>query len=86
MSRTLAVLRSAPHPVRGGHGHGPVWADTPSADGTVTVFDLMGNPTAVPYIDGVVTLTLTESPIYVISSNANVIASNVTVPVGYTGQ
>ncbi|RDU99396.1 hypothetical protein DWV00_08195 [Trinickia dinghuensis] len=60
--------------------------DNPGTNGTVTVFDLMGNPTAVPYINGVVTLTLTESPIYVVSSNANVIASNVTVPVGYTGQ
>jgi hypothetical protein len=60
--------------------------DNPGTSGNVTVLDLMGNATAVPYVNGAVTLKLTESPIYVVSSNANVIKSNVTVPLGYTGQ
>jgi hypothetical protein len=60
--------------------------DKPGTSGNVAVFDLMGNASTVPYVNGAVALKLTESPIYVVSSNANVIESNVTVPVGYTGQ
>jgi hypothetical protein len=60
--------------------------NSPKTNGTVTVLDMMGNPTQVAYTNGVVNLTLTESPIYVVSSNASVIRANVTAPVGYTGQ
>jgi hypothetical protein len=52
----------------------------------VTVFDMMGNPAIVRYTNGVVHLALSETPVYVVSSNANVIKANVTAPVGYTGQ
>jgi hypothetical protein len=45
--------------------------DSAGTSGHVTVIDMM---------------TLTESPIYVVSSNATVMKSNVTAPVGYTGQ
>ena len=60
--------------------------DAPGTSGNVTVFDMMGNPSTVQYANGVVNLTLSETPIYVLSSNANVIRANVTAPVGYTGQ
>ena len=60
--------------------------DNPGTNGTVTVLDMMGNPYTVGYVNGVVHLTLTESPIYVVSKNAPVIAGQVTPPVGYTGQ
>jgi hypothetical protein len=60
--------------------------DSPGTSGHVTVIDMMGNPSSVAYSNGVVNLTLTESPIYVVSSNASVMQSNVTAPVGYTGQ
>ena len=60
--------------------------DKSGTSGSVTVFDLMGNPTKVPYTNGIATLTLTESPIYVVSSNAPVIQARVTKPVGYMGQ
>jgi len=46
----------------------------------------MGNPTQTSYTNGIVNLTLTETPIYVVSSNASVIKSRVTAPVGYVGQ
>jgi hypothetical protein len=60
--------------------------DSAGTSGHVTVIDMMGNPSSVAYSNGVVNLTLTESPIYVVSSNATVMKSNVTAPVGYTGQ
>ncbi|HEY1998264.1 hypothetical protein [Paraburkholderia sp.] len=60
--------------------------DSAGTSGHVTVIDMMGNPSSVAYSNGVVNLTLTESPIYVVSSNPTVIKNNVTAPVGYTGQ
>ncbi|WP_242540425.1 hypothetical protein [Trinickia mobilis] len=60
--------------------------DSPGASGTVTVLDVMGNASTLPYSNGQVALTLTESPIYVVSANASVMQANVTRPVGYTGQ
>ena len=60
--------------------------DNPGTNGTVTVLDMMGNPYTVGYANGVVNLTLTESPIYVVSKNASVMTSQVTAPIGYTGQ
>jgi hypothetical protein len=44
---------------------------------------MMGNPSSVPYEDGYVTLALTETPVYVVSSNASVMKANVTTPAGY---
>lgn len=60
--------------------------DASGTSGNVTVLDIMGNASTVPYSNGVANLKLTESPIYVVSSNAAVIKANATAPVGYTGQ
>lgn len=60
--------------------------DSASQSGYVTVLDMMGNPYRLPYTNGVVELTLTEAPLYVVSSNADVARAGVTAPIGYTGQ
>ncbi|PMS37038.1 hypothetical protein [Trinickia symbiotica] len=60
--------------------------DAPGTNGFVKVIDMMGNSSQAAYVDGITALTLTPSPIYVISSNANVVKANVTAPVGYNGQ
>lgn len=60
--------------------------DSPGTSGTVTVLDVMGNPSTLAYTNGQVALALTESPVYVVSANASVAKSNSTLPVGYTGQ
>ena len=44
--------------------------DAPGTSGTVQLIDAMGNPSSVPYSNGVVTVTLTELPQYVVSTNA----------------
>jgi hypothetical protein len=59
--------------------------DAAGTSGTVQVLDWMGNATTVAYSNGVVTLNLTEMPMYVVSKNASVAQSNSTVPLGYTG-
>ncbi|WP_243750928.1 hypothetical protein [Paraburkholderia sp. BL10I2N1] len=64
----------------------PLTVDAPGTSGNVTVVDMMGNPTTMAYTNGMVKLTLTESPVYVVSSNASVMQANVIAPVGYTGQ
>jgi hypothetical protein len=60
--------------------------DAAGASGKVTEIDGYGNVSTLPYTNGHVTLTLTEVPQYIVSSNATVAKSNATVPVGYTGQ
>jgi hypothetical protein len=60
--------------------------DAAGTSGNVIVLDVFGNPTKVAYTNGQVALSLTESPIYVVSTNPTVATSNVTAPVGYTGQ
>ncbi len=60
--------------------------DAPGRSGEVTVFDMMGNPSTLPYRDGVVTLALTASPIYVVSANAAVMKANAMTPAGYVAQ
>ncbi|MEX3980095.1 hypothetical protein AB4Y45_14085 [Paraburkholderia sp. EG287A] len=57
--------------------------DAPGTSGTVTVLDEMGNPTTKNYTNGKVALSLTESPVYVISQNASVASANATLPTGY---
>ncbi|RKP51264.1 hypothetical protein D7S89_07575 [Trinickia fusca] len=57
--------------------------DAPGSSGSVMLLDAMGNASSVPYADGQVALTLTESPLYVVSTNAAVIKANVTPPLGY---
>ena len=51
--------------------------------GVVTVFDMMGNPSSEPYRDGMLALSLTESPVYVVSNNVAVVKANSTAPAGY---
>lgn len=60
--------------------------DAAGTSGTVDVIDMMGNKVATPYTNGQLILTLTESPIYVVSNNATLTKTLVTAPVGYTGQ
>ena len=57
--------------------------DGAGTSGRVTVLDAMGNAAQLPYSDGRIALKLTESPIYVVSTNASVMKGNVTVPAGY---
>lgn len=57
--------------------------DAPGTTGKVTVLDMMGNPTSLPYANGRVALTLSEAPVYVVSNNASIMKANVTVPEGY---
>jgi hypothetical protein len=59
--------------------------DAPGTSGTVQLIDAMGNISNVPYSNGAITLKLTESPQYVVSTNADVAKSNATTPQGYTG-
>lgn len=59
--------------------------DAPGTSGTVKVVDMMGNASTANYSNGTLALTLTESPVYVVSNNASVARSNATVPVGYAG-
>jgi hypothetical protein len=60
--------------------------DAAGSSGQVTVLDAMGNAATLPYSNGQIALALTESPIYVVSSNASTMKANVTVPAGYVGQ
>jgi len=65
---------------------GTTWrlqVDAAGTSGKLTVFDMMGNPSSVPYENGYATLALTETPVYVVSSNAAVMKANVTTPAGY---
>jgi hypothetical protein len=59
--------------------------DNPGSSGTVQLIDAMGNVSNVSYTNGTLTLKLTESPQYVVSTNATVAKNNATTPVGYTG-
>ena len=60
--------------------------DSAGASGTAVVFDAMGNPKSVQYANGVLTLTLSEMPIYVMSSNVSVLQSQTRAPEGYSTQ
>ncbi|MGG1948754.1 hypothetical protein AB1286_28760 [Trinickia sp. NRRL B-1857] len=60
--------------------------DAPGTHGDVAVLDMMGNARTVEYTNGKVDLTLTETPLYVVSTNAAWTKANVTAPVGYAGQ
>lgn len=59
--------------------------DSPGTSGTVQVLDMMGNASTVSYSNGVVSLNLSESPIYVVSRNVAVSSANAVRPVGYVG-
>jgi hypothetical protein len=58
--------------------------DGAGTSGSVTVLDEMGNASTKTYTNGVLTLSATESPVYVVSHNASVAKANATTPAGYT--
>ncbi|PPK45412.1 hypothetical protein B0G57_105118 [Trinickia symbiotica] len=60
--------------------------DDDGTSGNVTVLDAMGNAATMPYTNGHIALTLSESPIYVVSTNASAMKSHVTAPAGYVTQ
>ena len=73
---TFSATYSAPYKLN---------VDAAGTSGTVQLIDAMGNVSSAPYTNGVVTLTLTESPQYVVSVNADIAKKNATKPQGYTG-
>jgi hypothetical protein len=60
--------------------------DSSEKSGTAVVFDTMGNPKSVRYTNGVLQLTLSEMPIYVMSSNASALQTQTRPPEGYSTQ
>ncbi|WP_442856641.1 hypothetical protein [Burkholderia sp. WSM2232] len=60
--------------------------DAPGTSGDVTALDMMGNASAIPYRDGVASLTLSPAPVYVVSNNAEVFNDAVTTPEGYVAR
>ncbi|HEX4150723.1 MAG TPA: hypothetical protein VHY75_00780 [Steroidobacteraceae bacterium] len=60
--------------------------DAAGTSGTVVVFDTMGNPSKVPYTNGLAQVTLSEMPIYVMSSNVGVLQAQTRAPEGYSTQ
>ena len=60
--------------------------DAPSSTGTAVVLDAMGNPTNVQYTDGKLQLTLSEMPIYVLSSNISALQPQLRAAEGYIAQ
>jgi hypothetical protein len=57
--------------------------DAPGSSGDVTVLDMMGNASTLPYRDGLASLKLSPTPVYVVSTNAAVFKDAVTTPEGY---
>jgi hypothetical protein len=57
--------------------------DARGRSGQVSVFDMMGNPSTMSYRDGMLALSLTESPVYVVSNNVAVVKGNASAPLGY---
>lgn len=56
---------------------------TTGTSGTVLLFDTMGNPKSVSYSNGLLTVNVSEMPVYVLSSNVTVAKSHVRAPLGY---
>jgi hypothetical protein len=56
--------------------------DANGTSGRVTVLDAMGNAAELAYRNGRVALALSESPIYVVSTNAAIAKANVIAPAG----
>jgi hypothetical protein len=50
------------------------------------VFDAMGNPKSVQYTNGILALTLSEMPLYVMSTNVSVLQAQTRAPEGYSTQ
>jgi hypothetical protein len=66
--------------------HYQLQVDAAGTSGNVTAFDMMGNPSTLPYTNGRVSLALTEAPIYVVSTNAAVMKAGVAAPEGYVAR
>ena len=60
--------------------------DAPGTSGTVTALDMMGNATPVPYRDGLASVKLSPTPLYVVSNNTEVFKDAVTTPEGYVAR
>jgi hypothetical protein len=60
--------------------------DSPGASGTAILFDAMGNAKSVQYTNGVLPVTLSEMPTYVMSTNVSVLESQTRAPEGYSTQ
>jgi hypothetical protein len=60
--------------------------DAPGSSGEVTVLDMMGNASGLPYRDGFANLKLSPAPIYVVSANAAVFKDAVSTPEGYVAR
>jgi len=56
---------------------------TIAGGGGVALFDSMGNAKNVEYTNGVLEVTLSEMPIYVLSSNVSVMQTQTRAPEGY---
>ncbi len=57
--------------------------DAADSSGSVTVIDAMGEASTQSYSNGILQLTLTEMPVYVLSSNIAAISAEVRAPEGY---
>ncbi|MFM0737816.1 hypothetical protein PQQ51_11290 [Paraburkholderia xenovorans] len=60
--------------------------DAAGTSGNVAVLDMMGNASTLPYRDGVASIRLSPTPVYVISTNADVFRDAVTTPEGYVAR
>jgi hypothetical protein len=60
--------------------------DSSGTSGTAVLFDTMGNPKNVQYTNGLLQVTLSEMPIYVMSANASVMQAQARAPEGYSTQ
>jgi hypothetical protein len=58
--------------------------DSPGTSGKTVMFDAMGNPKTVGYSNGVIKVTISEMPTYVLSSNAEAAKSHALAPEGYS--
>ena len=61
-----------------------VTVDSPGTSGKTVMFDTMGNPQTVEYSNGVVKVTISEMPVYVLSSNVSAAKSHLRAPEGYS--
>ncbi len=61
-----------------------VTVDAPGTSGKTVMFDTMGNPQTAEYSNGVVKVTISEMPVYVLSSNVSAAKSHLRAPEGYS--
>jgi hypothetical protein len=61
-----------------------VQVDSSGTSGKTVMFDAMGNPKTVDYSNGLLKVTISEMPVYVLSSNVSAAKSHVRAPEGYS--